>query len=145
MIVADASFLSPVVGDDGELGAAARLTLEVEPECVLPTLADIEVVSVLRKQWLALESGTCAHSRRLHNAIMTNVLVRDVPEPIHRRLTARAASKGQSLQAYLQMELMRLAETEPLEDVLARIRTRSGGRIGFQEAVDALDEARAER
>ena len=60
MIVADASFLSPVVGDDGALGAAARFTLEVEPECVLPNLADIEVVSVLRKQWLA---GTMTEAR----------------------------------------------------------------------------------
>jgi predicted nucleic acid-binding protein len=53
MIVADASFLSPVVGDDGPVGEAARRALAGEPECVLPSLADIEVVSVLRKHALA--------------------------------------------------------------------------------------------
>ena len=76
---------------------------------------------------------------------MPNVLVRDVPESVHRRLTERAASKGQSLQAYLRMELARLAETESLEDVLARIRKDSGGRVGVNEALHALEEARAER
>ena len=68
-----------------------------------------------------------------------------MPEPIHKRLTERAASKGQSLQSYLRMELMRLAEIEPLEDVLARIRQDSGGRISAHEAVVAIEEARAER
>jgi hypothetical protein len=81
----------------------------------------------------------------MHNASMPNVLVRDVPEPVHRRLVERAEAKGQSLQAFLQMELARLAGAESLTDVLARIRTRSGGQVGFIEAVEAIQEARAER
>jgi antitoxin FitA len=81
----------------------------------------------------------------MHNASMPNVLVRDLPEPVHQKLTERAAARGQSLQAYLKMELARLAQTESLEEVLARIEKDSGGRVRPQEALEAIHEARAER
>jgi len=69
---------------------------------------------------------------------MPNVLVRDLPEPVHAVLQERAASRGLSLQQYLTTELRRLAERPPVDEVLARIERRSGGRIGLEQAVQDL-------
>lgn len=52
MIVADASVLANAVGDDGTDGATARAAL-VGQDLSIPQLADVEVVSVLRRRWLA--------------------------------------------------------------------------------------------
>lgn len=48
MIVVDASVLAPALADDGADGATARARLRGET-LVLPALADLEVVSVLRR------------------------------------------------------------------------------------------------
>lgn len=72
---------------------------------------------------------------------MTNVLVRDLPEETHRELLRRAEERGQSLQQYLAAELTRLAGSPTLEDVLRRVDTRRGGRVGLaQAAADLTDE-----
>ncbi len=76
---------------------------------------------------------------------MPHVLVRDVPEDVHRKLTQRARATGTSLQRYLSTELAKLAETPTLDEIIARIEQDSGGRVGFAQAVADLDEARAER
>ncbi len=76
---------------------------------------------------------------------MPHVLVRDVPEEIHRKLTQRAQATGTSLQRYLSAELARLAETPTLEEVIARIERRSLGTVGLERAVADLEEARGER
>ena len=76
---------------------------------------------------------------------MPHVLVRDVPEDIHRKLTQRARASGTSLQRYLSAELARLAETPTLDEIIARIERSAGGRVGFAQAVADLDEIRAER
>lgn len=55
MIVLDASVLANVVGDDGEVGDAARARLAVAGTASVPDLADVETVAVLRKRWLAGE------------------------------------------------------------------------------------------
>jgi plasmid stability protein len=73
---------------------------------------------------------------------MPNVLVRDVPDDVHAGLQRRAAAAGQSLQQYLATELARLASTPTMDDVIARISGRRGGRVGLATAVDDL---RAER
>lgn len=52
MIVVDASVFANVVGDDGDDGVAARAAL-VGEEVSVPDLVDVEVVSVLRRRWLA--------------------------------------------------------------------------------------------
>jgi plasmid stability protein len=69
---------------------------------------------------------------------MPNVLVRDVPENVHARLQARADERGQSLQQYLAGELRRLAERPSMDEVLARIAARKGGRVGLVQAVQDL-------
>jgi plasmid stability protein len=73
---------------------------------------------------------------------MPNVLVRDLPEDVHSDLQHRAEQAGQSLQQYLASELTRLARTPTLAQVLTRIASRRGGRVGLDVAVADLDEDR---
>ncbi|MFL5798758.1 MAG: FitA-like ribbon-helix-helix domain-containing protein [Actinomycetota bacterium] len=56
-----------------------------------------------------------------------SIQIRNVPEPIHRILRARAAAAGLSLSEYLLAEVTRVAERPPVADVLARASDRSGG------------------
>jgi plasmid stability protein len=76
---------------------------------------------------------------------MPNVLIRDVPESVHVRLQTRAEERGQSLQQYLAGELRRLAERPSMDEVLARIATRHGGRVGLEQAVQDLAAERDRR
>lgn len=74
---------------------------------------------------------------------MASVLVRDLPDEVHRELVRRAAASGQSLQHYLAGQLTQLVETPTLEDVLQRIESRSGGRVGAEAVTDLADERSA--
>ena len=76
---------------------------------------------------------------------MPNVLVRDLPDDVHAGLQRRAAEAGQSLQQYLASELTLLATAPTMNEVLARIGRHSGGRVGFEAAVEALDSERGRR
>ena len=76
---------------------------------------------------------------------MPDVLVRNVPEDVHRKLIQRARASGTSLQRYLSAELARLAATPTLDEIIARIERRSLGTVGFEQAVADLEEARSER
>lgn len=76
---------------------------------------------------------------------MPNVLIRDLPEPVHRLLAERAARSGTSLQQYLTRALTELAEQPTVEDVLTRIEGREGGRVGLRVAASDLDEERRAR
>lgn len=76
---------------------------------------------------------------------MPNVLVRDVPDDVHRQLQHRADQRGQSLQQYLAGELRRLAERPTMDEVLARIARHRGGRVGLERAVTDLAAERDRR
>lgn len=76
---------------------------------------------------------------------MPSVLVRDLPDDVHASLQRRAEAAGQSLQQYLATELTRLASMPTMNDVLARISRREGGRVGLDRAVADLDEGRGSR
>jgi hypothetical protein len=76
---------------------------------------------------------------------MTNVLIRDLPEDTHRELVRRAQARGQSLQQYLAAELIRLASSPTLDDVLRRIDGCHGGRVGFDRAVADLADERSRK
>ena len=76
---------------------------------------------------------------------MPHVLVRDLPEDVHRRLVDRARAEGRSLQRYLVAELTRLARGVTLEELVARIETNEGGRVGLAQAVEDLDQLRNNR
>ncbi len=74
---------------------------------------------------------------------MANVLVRDLPPHVHAQLVRRAEAAGMSLQQYLTGELTRLADTPTIDEVIARIEGRSGGAVGFEQAVADLDAERS--
>lgn len=76
---------------------------------------------------------------------MATLLVRDVPDHVHATLQRRAAAAGQSLQQYLSAELVRLAESPTLDEVLDRIGRRRGGRVRFDDAVHDLAGERRDR
>ena len=47
--------------------------------------------------------------------------IRHVPDPLHRKLKARAAQEGKSLSDYLLREIQRIAERPTLEEVMERL------------------------
>jgi antitoxin FitA len=73
---------------------------------------------------------------------MPNVLIRDLPESVHARLRERAEERGQSLQQYLVVELVSLAHRPTVDEALARVSRRRGGRVGFHEAVSDIASER---
>jgi plasmid stability protein len=52
------------------------------------------------------------------------VQIRDVPEPVHRTLKARAALAGVSLSEYLRGELVRSASRSTPEELASRLASR---------------------
>ncbi len=76
---------------------------------------------------------------------MTSVQIKGVPEDAHAVLRQRAARAHQSLQEYLLGVLVREASTPTLEDVLDRAGRRSGGSVGFRDAVVAIRDDRDRR
>ncbi len=75
---------------------------------------------------------------------MTSLLqIRNVPDEARRALKARAAARGESLNAYLLNLLNREVARPTLAEVLDRAALRS--ERATASAVDALDEARAQR
>jgi plasmid stability protein len=69
------------------------------------------------------------------------VQLRNVPEPLHRTLKARAALSGMSLSDYLIEEIRRLAERPTLEE----LRQRLAGRPRVRPKTRPADAVRAER
>jgi plasmid stability protein len=81
----------------------------------------------------------------MYIACMPNVQVRDVPDDVHAALVRRAEQAGQSLQQYLAVQLATLAATPTLEEILARIEQRTGGRLTARDSVTALQAERDRR
>jgi len=76
---------------------------------------------------------------------MPHVLIRDLPEDVHRELVRRARRQGRSLQQYLTALLTRETTTRTLDDVLDRVDRLQGGHLSLAEAVEALRQVREER
>ena len=73
------------------------------------------------------------------------VTVRDVPEKVRDRLTARASSRGQSMQRFLRDELERISQLPNKEEVIRRIRERlkaSGTNVPVESILHARDKDR---
>lgn len=81
----------------------------------------------------------------MHNECMPNVQVRDVPEDVHQALVRKAERAGQSLQQYLSAQLVSIAETPALEEILDRIESQDLGSLPASSAIAAIDEERARR
>ena len=56
-----------------------------------------------------------------------HIQIRNVPDPVHRRLKAQAALEGRSLSEYLLSELERIAERPARKDLLERLAKASRG------------------
>ncbi len=62
----------------------------------------------------------------MHAHYMSKMIqIRNVPEPLHRKLKARAAIAGKSLSDYLLAELARFAALPTREEMLARLHGRT--------------------
>ena len=83
--------------------------------------------------------------RSVIRASVPIALIRDLRAEVHANLQRRAEEAGQSLQQYLTKELSRISQSPTITEVIARIAKRSGGRVGFQIAVDDLHDERAHR
>ena len=80
---------------------------------------------------------TCLHSLRMSVMIQ----IRNVPEALHRRLKSRAALAGMSLSDYLLDEIRRAAERPTLDELRARLRSRTQA----APSVSPAEAIRAER
>jgi antitoxin FitA len=65
--------------------------------------------------------ATCEHVSNMS----TMIQIRNVPDDLHRRLKARAAMAGMSLSDYLLKEIRAVSERPTMEELLARLATRS--------------------
>ena len=61
--------------------------------------------------------GTC--NSAMHMSTM--IQIRHVPDPLHRKLKARAALEGKSLSDYLLREIRRVAERPTTEEIMERL------------------------
>jgi plasmid stability protein len=52
---------------------------------------------------------------------MKMIQIRNVPEPVHRRIKARAALEGKSLSDFLLAEIRRIAQRPSLEELRQRL------------------------
>jgi antitoxin FitA len=70
------------------------------------------------------------------------ITVRDVPDEVRDELAARAARAGKSLQEYVRTMLVDSVARPPVEDVIARARTRvvaTGVRVDAKSILAARD------
>lgn len=75
----------------------------------------------------------------------TSVTIRNVPDSVRDELAARAAKSGRSMQEHLRAELIRLASSPSVEDVLDRVRARkeqTGSQFPAAQILDERDTGR---
>ena len=76
---------------------------------------------------------------------MPNVQIREVPEDVHEALVRKAALAGQSLQQYLSAQLVAIASTPTIDEVIDLIERREKGSISRASTIAALEDERARR
>ncbi|MHB8877511.1 MAG: FitA-like ribbon-helix-helix domain-containing protein [Myxococcaceae bacterium] len=69
------------------------------------------------------------------------IQIKNVPDPVHRTLKARAAQAGMTLSDYLLKEISSVAERPTLEELLARLKARGP----IDSRFDSAAAVRAER
>jgi antitoxin FitA len=72
------------------------------------------------------------------------IQLRNVPEPLHRRLKARAAIAGMSLSDYLLAEIKEIAERPTLAELRERLHKRKAVKVELETA-RLVREEREER
>ena len=76
---------------------------------------------------------------------MPSITIRDVPDPTRDELAARAARSGRSLQEYLRIQLIELADRPDAGALRQRIRDRkdrTGTRLTPEEILELRDTDR---
>jgi plasmid stability protein len=73
---------------------------------------------------------------------MPSVQIKGVPDDVHRELRRRAALAGKSMQELLLGWLVEETRRPTLDEVLDRAGGRSGGRVSFASAAEAVREDR---
>lgn len=82
----------------------------------------------------------------MYNACMVALQIRGVPDDVRDLLSARAAARGQSLQAFLLSLVTEEARRSSNLAVLSRfVGRRDGSRLGPDDVTQELDRARSER
>lgn len=76
---------------------------------------------------------------------MASITIRDIPDATRSELAARAARGGRSMQEYLRLQLIELATTAEVDDVLARVRERKQRTGSSLPAAAILEAKRADR
>jgi antitoxin FitA len=71
------------------------------------------------------------------------IQLRNVPEPLHRRLKARAAVAGMSLSDYLLREIEEIAERPTLAELRERLHKRKGVTVELETARLVREEREA--
>lgn len=69
------------------------------------------------------------------------IQIRNVPDALHRRLKSRAALAGMSLSDYLLSEIRHVAERPTIDELRARLESRSAMIL----SVDSAEAVRSER
>ena len=69
------------------------------------------------------------------------IQIRNVPDALHRRLKSRAALAGMSLSDYLLSEIRHVAERPTIDELRARLESRSAVTL----SADSAEAVRAER
>ncbi len=59
------------------------------------------------------------------------IQIRNVPDDVHRVFKVRAAQAGMSLSDYLRRELIHIAETPTLDELMARIKQRERVKVNI--------------
>jgi plasmid stability protein len=72
------------------------------------------------------------------------IQIRNVPDDLHRRIKARAATAGMSMSEYLLRELRRIIERPTRDELLARIARRSRVSV-HPEPAEVIREERKRR
>lgn len=90
-------------------------------------------------RWLSAP-GVC-----MKGACMPNVQIREVPEDVHEALVRKAELAGQSLQQYLSAQLVVIASTPTVDEVIDLIARRQKGSVSQASTIAALRDERARR
>lgn len=73
------------------------------------------------------------------------IQIKNVPDPVHRTLKARAAQAGMTLSDYLLKEISAVAERPTIEDILARLKARGSIDKPFDTAAAVRRERESRR
>lgn len=131
--------------------ASEEVQLLHDKDCILREHDDPDIAAHRRGQARQTPQGDPQGGGSIHNAFtlsyyvyMTSLLqIRDVPEDARRGLKARAAARGQSLNAYLLDIIDREVSRPTVAEVLERAAQRA--ERGSTSAADAVAAGRAER